>query len=84
MRGEVLLTQHTLLQEGSAQALALLQVWRNESSMIGFVGNISLIFLFLPTVSAWCGSFDSAYLIAGGFGFGAAPASTGAAAGLER
>jgi len=44
-----LLTQN--LQEGSAlglhlQALALLQVWRNESSIIGFVGDISFLFLF--------------------------------------
>jgi hypothetical protein len=43
------LTEH--LQEGLAlgqhlQAMALLQVWRNESSIIGFVGDISFLLLF--------------------------------------
>jgi len=40
--------------------------------------------MFSDVASALRGSFDSAYIMTGGFGFGAAPASTGAVAGLER
>jgi hypothetical protein len=43
-----------------------------------------LVLIFSEVANALGGSFDSIPLIAGGFGFGAAPASTGAAAGDER
>ncbi len=59
------------------QALALRQVWKDEL-------HDRLVLIFSEVANALGGSFDSAYLMAGGFGFGAAPASTGAAAGDER
>jgi hypothetical protein len=64
------------------QAQALLQVWRDESSLIGFVDKISFLFLAFQKLQFHCKLLT--FLIAGGFGFGAAPARTGAAAGVER
>jgi hypothetical protein len=52
-------------------------VWKDEL-------HDRLVLIFSEVANALGGSFDSAYLMAGGFGFGAAPASTGAAAGDER
>ncbi len=64
------------------QAQALLQVWRDESSLIGFVDNISFLCLAFQKLQFHCKLLT--FLIAGGFGFGAAHASTGAGAGVER
>ncbi len=70
------------------QALALLQVWRNESSIIGASLATFLFYYCSQEVQKallLLSPFDSIHLMmAGGFGFGAAPASTGAAAGEER
>jgi hypothetical protein len=75
------------------QALALLQVRRDElhhtfRQCFPFIllpfQKSKIHFFFADIANAWWYFFDLAFLMAGGLSFGAAPASTGASAGLER